>query len=191
MKNKLTIIPVVTLGCLCLSGIALGQNPSKFKPLSHGTAASSPAAKADANAKNPGASAAALSSKDKAFIMAAAKGGMMEVEWGKMASQKSQNADVKKFGSRMVADHTKWNNDLMALASSKGVKVPASKMSGSWKSDKDYMDMMVKDHQKDLAEFQKEAKEGGDADLKKLADKTAKGIEKHLAMAKETQGKVK
>ncbi len=115
----------------------------------------------------------------------------MEVEWGKMASQKSQNADVKKFGSRMVADHTKWNNDLMALASSKGVKVPASKMSGSWKSDKDYMDMMVKDHQKDLAEFQKEAKEGGDADLKKLADKTAKGIEKHLAMAKETQGKVK
>ena len=111
--------------------------------------------------KAKGAPAAALSSKDKAFIMAAAKGGQMEVDMGKMASQKSQNADVKKFGSRMVADHTKWNNELMALASSKGVQVPAHKMSGSWKSDKDYMDMMVKDHQKDLAEFQKEAKEGG------------------------------
>jgi putative membrane protein len=53
------------------------------------------------------------------------------------------------------------------------------------------MDMMVKDHETDLAEFQKEAKGGGDADLKKFADKNSKIIQKHLSMAKETQGKLK
>ncbi len=50
---------------------------------------------------------------------------------------------------------------------------------------------MVKDHEKDLAEFQKEAQSGTDPDLKKFADNTSKVISKHLQMAKETQGKLK
>ena len=124
-------------------------------------------------------------------MMNAAKGGMMEVEMGKVAAQNSQNADVKKFGNRMVADHGKANNELMTLAKGKGVSLPAAKSPGKWKSDKDYMDQMVKDHEKDLAEFQKEAKDGTDADLKKFADKTAKIISQHLQMAKEIQGKLK
>lgn len=115
----------------------------------------------------------------------------MEVEWGKWAAQNVQNADVKKFGNRMVTDHSKANNELMALASKKGVKLSASKVSGKWKSDKDYMDMMEKDHQKDWNEFQAEAKDGTDPDLKKWAGDTSKMIQKHLTMAKEIQGKLK
>jgi putative membrane protein len=53
------------------------------------------------------------------------------------------------------------------------------------------MDVMVKDHEKDLAEFQGEAKEGSDPDLKRFADKTSKVIQKHLDMAKEIQGTLK
>lgn len=121
----------------------------------------------------------------------AAKGGMMEVEWGKWAAEKAEHADVKKFGNRMVTDHSKANNELMSLAGKKGVKLPAHKTHGKWKSDKDYMDMMVKDHEKDLAEFQAEAKEGSDPDLKKWSEKTSKMIEKHLAQAKQIQSKLK
>jgi putative membrane protein len=133
----------------------------------------------------------ALSARDKSFMKDAAKGGMMEVEWGKWATQKGQSADVKKFGNRMVTDHSKANSELMSLAATKGVKLPSEKISGKWKSDKDYMDMMVKDHEKDLAEFQDEAKNGSDPDLKKFADKTSKVIQKHLELAKETQSKLK
>ncbi len=51
--------------------------------------------------------------------------------------------------------------------------------------------MMVKDHEKDLAEFQKEAKEGADPEVKKFAEKTSEVIQKHLEMVKDLDGKVK
>ncbi len=121
----------------------------------------------------------------------AAKGGMMEVEGGKVAAQNAQNADVKKFGNKMVTDHGKANNELMAIASQKGVQLPARKHAAKWKSDKEYMDMMVQDHTKDLAEFQAEAQNGTDPDVKKFASKGAKMVEKHLNMAKDIQGKLK
>lgn len=134
---------------------------------------------------------AKMTAKDKEFMMKAAKGGMMEVEMGKVAAQNGKHPDVKKFGNRMVADHGKANSELMALAKEEGVQLPAAKGAGKWKSDKDYIDMMVKDHEKDLAEFQAEAQNGTDADLKKFADNTSKVIQKHLNMAKEIQGKLK
>ena len=91
----------------------------------------------------------------------------------------------------MVKDHSKANEDLKTIAKEENVEWPAEKEAGKWKSDKDYMDMMVKDHEKDLAEFQAEAQNGTDPDLKKFADKTSKMVKKHLDMAKETQGKLK
>ena len=115
----------------------------------------------------------------------------MEVEFGRVASDKAQNADVKKFGSRMVADHSKANDELKSIAAKKGVGLPNERANTSWKSDKKYMDMMVKDHEKDLAEFQQEAQKGSDPDVKKFADKTSKVIQKHLAMARDIDGKLK
>ena len=53
------------------------------------------------------------------------------------------------------------------------------------------MDMMVKDHEKDLAEFKEEASSGSDPDVKKFADDTAKVIQEHLDLAKETQSELK
>ena len=44
---------------------------------------------------------------------------------------------------------------------------------------------------KDLAEFKGEASGGSDPDLKKFADDTAKMVQGHLDLAKETQGKLK
>jgi putative membrane protein len=132
-----------------------------------------------------------MSAADKAFMMNAAKGGMMEVEWGKLAAQNGQNADVKKFGNRMVTDHSNANSELMALAKEEGVTLPGAKSPGKWKSDKDYMDMMVKDHEADLAEFQKEAQSGTDPDVKAFAAKGAKMVSAHLKLAQETQSKLK
>ena len=45
--------------------------------------------------------------------------------------------------------------------------------------------------EKDLAEFKEEASTGSDADLKKFADDTAKMVQEHLDLAKETQSKLK
>jgi putative membrane protein len=109
---------------------------------------------------------------------------------GRLAEQKSQNEDVKSFGQRMVTDHSKANDELKSIAEKKGVKLPGKEPSETWSSDKTYMNMMLKDHEKDLAEFQDEAKSGSDPDVKKFAEDTAKMIQEHLDLAKETQGKL-
>src|SRR5438270_13896318 len=152
MKMPLPItIVALALASLCFATTAGAL--SQYPPLKSGANANPPAKSAATNQK----AASKLSAQDKSFMMNAAKGEMMEVEWGKLASQNGQNADVKKFGNRMVTDHSKANSELMALAKEEGVSLPGAKAVGKWKSDKDYMEMMVKDHQEALAEFQKEA----------------------------------
>ena len=120
----------------------------------------------------------------------AAKGGMMEVAMGRQAEQNGKSDDVKSFGKRIVTDHSKANDELKSIAAKKGVKLSSKEPSEKWSSDKAYMDMMVKDHEKDLAEFQEEAKEGSDPDVKKFAEDTAKVVQEHFDLAKETQGKL-
>jgi putative membrane protein len=141
-------------------------------------------------AKNGGGQ---LSNEDKNFIMEAGKGGMMEVDMGKTAQQKGQSAEVKRIGSMMVADHTKANNELMGLAQKKGVKLggaeKAHKMNDA-QFDQEYLSMMVQDHQKDIAAFQKEANSGSDPDVKSWASKTLPTLQKHLKEVQKAQSKV-
>jgi len=143
---------------------------------------------ADSTSTSGGSS---LSDKDKTFMKKAAKGGMMEVAMGQLAEQKGQSDDVKSFGKRMVTDHGKANDELKSIASKKGVQLPTKEHTAKWTSDKAYIDMMVQDHEKDLAEFKEEANNGTDPDVKKFADDTARMVQEHLDLAKETQGKLK
>lgn len=149
------------------------------------------------------ASTSTMDPADSDFMMKAAQGGMAEVDMGNMASSKATNADVKKFGDRMVTDHSKANDELKQLAATKGVTLPTAVSDEQKKAmdemtaksgkdfDKFYMDDMVKDHEKDVAEFEKASKEAKDADLKAWAAKTLPTLQEHLKMAKETQKKVK
>lgn len=166
MKTKLYIILLI-IGAISLTGVVKA---------------------ADTNATKEGSS---LSDKDKTFMKKAAKGGMMEVAMGQVAEQKGQSEDVKSFGKKMVTEHGKANDELKSIASKKGVELPNKEHTAKWTSDKAYMDAMVKDHEKDLAEFKEEASSGSDPDVKKFADDTAKMIQEHLDLAKETQGKLK
>jgi Predicted outer membrane protein len=171
MKTKIRIVSQLCILALVIGALSLAR-----------------AARAETPPTSEGSS---LSAKDKIFMKKAAKGGTMEVTMGKLAEEKAQSDDVKSFGKRMVTDHSKANDELKSIASKKGVELPSKERSGKWTSDKAYMDMMVKDHEKDLAEFKEEASNGSDPDLKKFADDTARMIQEHLDLAKETQGKLK
>jgi putative membrane protein len=139
---------------------------------------------------SPTAKSSSVSVKDKTFMKKAARGGMMEVAMGKLAEQNGQSDDVKSFGKRMVTDHGKANDDLKSIAGKKGVKLPSKEPTEKWNSDKAYINMMVKDHEKDLAEFQDEANNGSDPDVKKFAEDTTKVVQEHLDLAKQTQSKL-
>jgi putative membrane protein len=101
----------------------------------------------------PTGSGSSLSEKDKTFMKKAAKGGTMEVTMGKVAEQNAQSDDGNSFGKRMLTDHGKANDELKSIASKKGFELPNKEHAGKSNSDKAYMDMMVKDHEKVVAEF--------------------------------------
>src|ERR1051326_6076917 len=69
-------------------------------------------------------SANRLASADETFVTKAAQGGLAEVKLGTLATQKASNADVKAFGQQMVDDHSKANDELKQLASTKGITLP-------------------------------------------------------------------
>jgi putative membrane protein len=185
MKKQTTLISRLAVVALIGAGLTFGVSAQAAQKKEE--------KKTDKPSSSPATTA--LSDKDKSFMKEAAKGGQMEVDMGKIAQTKGKSADVKKIGSTMVADHTKANNELMAIAKKKGVDLskekPPTHSMGDANFDKDYINMMVKDHEKDLAEFQAEAKNGSDADVKAFASKTSSVIKKHLDMVKAAQAKMK
>jgi len=144
-----------------------------------------------------------LSSTDHKFVMEAATGGMEEVQLGQLAAQKASDPSVKNFGQHMVDDHSKANSQLMQIAAQKGITPPTTLPADKQKDmdklnglsgaafDKAYIDMMVKDHKKDVAEFQKQAKNGKDADLKSFAASTLPTLQDHLKMVQGIQSTMK
>src|SRR5207237_944698 len=131
---------------------------------------------------------------DKTFVMNAAIGGMAEVELGKLASEKASNESVKDFGKKMVDDHGKANEELKEVASKQKIDIPTSldskhqatvdrlsKLSGA-AFDKAYVREMVKDHDEDVKEFQKEAQNGQDSAVRDFASKTLPTLQEHQRM---------
>jgi putative membrane protein len=130
------------------------------------------------------------------FAMKAAAGGMFEVEASKMAVQKATAANVKSFAEKLVADHTKANDELKALASKKSITLPSmvskkhqdkldklAKLSGT-EFDEEYMEMMDADHEKDVRLFEKASNSDDiDAEVKAFAAKTLPTLRMHAEMA--------
>lgn len=154
----------------------------------------------DASQKAQGSQGGAAKSggnSDAQFEKKAAQGNMAEVTLGKLATQNGQNEDVKKFGQRMVDDHTKAEQDLEGVASKNNLTLPTDvspmqkaeqqrleKLNGA-AFDRAYMQMMVKDHVKDVAEFQKEANSStANSDLRDYAKRTYPVLDDHLTNAK-------
>jgi putative membrane protein len=139
---------------------------------------------------------------DQHFMKGAAEGNMAEVQLGQLASQRANSDTVKQFGKRMADDHQKAADELKQLASQKGVAVPTSldrghqrlydrlsKLNGA-AFDRAYMKEMVKDHDRDVKAFQKEADSGKDPDLKAWAAKTLPTLKEHQQQAKQVYASV-
>jgi putative membrane protein len=210
-KKVIQVAHIVAVGILLLIGVivAAQPNPNTGQQNSNqqgGNANGNTSRGANANSsRNTGTAGQAgagmsLSSADQKFAMEAAMGGMMEVELGRVAAQQGASDAVKQFGQRMVDDHSRANQQLMQLASSKGITLPTeldakhraeltkmSALSGA-AFDSQYAKAMVKDHVKDVALFQKQSTRGADADLKSFAASTLPTLQEHLSMARSLNG---
>jgi putative membrane protein len=114
------------------------------------------------------------------------------VELGKLAREKSASQSVKDFAAMMVADHSAANEQLKGIAATKDIKLPESPsiaqkttktklelLSGA-RFDKSYIKGMIKDHEQEIKEFQKEAATGRDPEAKAFARSTLPTLQTHL-----------
>jgi putative membrane protein len=139
---------------------------------------------------------------DTQFARKAAQGGMAEVKLGKLAQEKGTSESVKRFGTRMVEDHTKAGDELKRAAAQENIALPEdisakdkstydslSKLSGA-AFDRAYARDMVKDHEEDVADFNKEANGGKNPAIKDFATQTLPTLQDHLKEAKEMRQNV-
>ncbi len=139
---------------------------------------------------------------DTQFAKKAAQGGMAEVKLGQLAQEKGTSDSVKKFGQRMVEDHTKAGDELKRAAAHENITLPddinakdkatydsLSKLSGA-AFDRAYARDMVRDHEEDIADFNREANGGKNAAIKDFATQTLPTLQDHLKEAKEMRQNV-
>jgi putative membrane protein len=147
------------------------------------------------------AAADSVAHSDASFMKDAAQAGHSEVAGSKLALAKTSDPQVKAFAQQMIDDHTKAAQELQALASAKGVKLPSDEsmtqkakekmmLSGADGANFDYRyadSIGVSAHQDAVKLFRKASTDAKDPDVKAFASKTLPTLEHHLQMAKELQ----
>ena len=142
-----------------------------------------------------------LATTETEFVHKAGIGGMMEVEAGSLALQKSKSPVVKEFANMMIKDHTAANKELEGIAKNKGLQLantfPQTEKAhmDAMKSlqgdgfDRHYMKMMVTDHVATLELF-RTATSAEDPAIKAFATKTLPILEAHYKQAKQISDKL-
>jgi putative membrane protein len=143
-----------------------------------------------------------MSAQDQEFVRKAAMGGMFEVEAGQMAARQANAQNVKDFGNRMVRDHTTVNEELKQWARTNNMTLPTAmgdehrqhiqklQSARGRDFDRQYMMLMVEDHQKDVDLFERQSNSGSHNELKSFAAKHLPTLREHLRMAREISGQM-
>jgi putative membrane protein len=129
-------------------------------------------------------------------------GSLMEINAAEIAKSKSSNPRVISFAKMMINDHTKVANELKKIQNEKLVSdrndmLPEQKKhltdlstkSGA-EFDKAYMEMMVKDHEKDIELFEG-VTDNTSATIQHFAEKTLPTLQMHLDEAKKINESLK
>lgn len=139
-----------------------------------------------------------VSRDDSKMMTDLAHANIAEIETGKLALEKSQNEQVRKFAQHMIDEHTSALKELQTLAQAKGVTLPdgtdlkhktmatALKVMSGNSFDTQYMKRAgVGDHQQTIELLQKTQKNAKDPELKAMATKMLPTVREHLKMAQE------
>lgn len=142
--------------------------------------------------------ASAQNDKAKDFLKNAMQGDSSEVMLGKLAADQGGDAAVKRYGQMLVDDHSMHLQKVEKVAAT--LNVPQddkptdaannelhklSRLQGD-KFDHEFAEYMMKDHRKDISEYEKASRMSGD--VGKLARETLPTLHKHLSAAEKLKG---
>jgi putative membrane protein len=127
------------------------------------------------------------------FIKAAVEGNIAEVDAGKLAQEKGKSDGVKQYGAMLEKEHGAANEKAIAAAKSLGVDPPTGSSVGQKATylklkllsgdtfDRSFAKGMVKDHEKDIKEYQKASMRNDAAGA--YAKETLPTLQQHLKAA--------
>lgn len=174
-------MPLILLACLLQ---ACGSNASNN---------SNDDADSANDIKNMSKPVVVIADKDDAkFAADAAANSLAAIELGKLAIQKGLDKRIKNFGAMMVKDYSKINTKLTILAKAKNINLPGAITADQQQNmdklakntgkafDKAYIDIVVSNHNKDIALFQFASNNCFDPDIKAFAGKHLPTLKRHL-----------
>ena len=183
-RSFLSLAAALLAGAALQSGIALaaGSEPGQISSVRPGEGA-------------PVRNAGNMDRTDRKFAEAAAQMGITEIAAAQLALQRSRDPRVRQYAQGLVADHQAANAQLQRIASSKGLAPPAGPSPEQARNlralqhagrdfDQDFLEQMVRDHQKAIDLFGHEIKgRHQSGDLKDFAQQAMPHLERHLSDA--------
>lgn len=139
----------------------------------------------------------ASATTDQAFVDLAAQTDMTEAHLGQLAQENASSQAVKDYATMLVTDHTADYTKLTAIATKAGLTVPKGldakheKMIAPFEKlkgatfDAHYAKAMMMGHETAIAAYNKESRDGQNADLKAYATADLPILEKHSSGAKD------
>jgi putative membrane protein len=132
---------------------------------------------------------------DRDFVKTVAENSLTEIKLGQLAQDQSASETIKKYGQRVMADHTKMTKELMPIAKSLNLTLPEkldkkqqdwfdklSKIKGA-DFDRAYVKDMISQHQEAIMKYEMEAKNSKNAEVKAWAEKWLPTVREHLKLA--------
>ncbi len=190
MKNPMSIRSLAFVLALVSFGVAVAQTSGTTG------AGSSMTGGQAAPAAQPGSKDDKFARGDRKFIQEAAQSGMFEVQAAQLASVKARDPSVKSFAGMLVDQRAAANNELVQLANSKKVELPAApthamlleveslaKRTGKEFDQEFVRNVGIKAQEKDIKKFEKARMYVKDAELRAWIDKTMPTLLLHLAQA--------
>jgi putative membrane protein len=139
---------------------------------------------------------------DSTFIRQTIRGNYTEVALGRLAASRATNSRIKDFAERMVSDHNDMNKEWVDLAQDNDMKVsvefgPAGQQSidrlqglSGAAFDQAYMSENIREHEQDLAAFERMATSARSAEVRKLSSTGASTVREHLTLAQQVGSQV-
>ena len=138
----------------------------------------------------------------QSFLQKAAEGQQAEIVLGQLASERAGDQQVKQFGSQMIEDHRKASVEIQQLASKEGVALP-TELTGKHKDKQEqfarlsgrefdlaYIEYMLRDHRKDVKEFERNVKTIKDPQVQQWAEGRLPILKQHLRQAQQIAGAI-
>lgn len=136
---------------------------------------------------------------DQEFVKEANIGNLKEVELGRLAQRQASNDRVRQFAQKLIDDHSKANDELATLARTKSISL-ASQLPADHKQmvdkfnqmrgeefDREFVQHMIRGHEKMIQEFDRQARTGEDAQIKAFAQRQLPILRSHLQQARDLQ----